>query len=552
MAGADDVVVKYGGDTAGAENAAMRVVNSIRQVTAASTVSIGQMRANTTNLRAQMIDIAQGIPLLFQSPTYGLLNLGNQMAQIAQITGGSVTQAFGLAAKSIGRFAIAFAPVLTAVGAVVGAIFTMQNMINSTSKTQVSFMNVMVGTFRAIGDVVTAIVTPIQQSLQWLFDALAQSMEGLRQLLVLAGNMIVGVFVGAFNAVKATWDTLPQVLGDAVLTTVNFTLELIRGMINAVLQAMNDFANQIGGMFPGFTPGKAGELQAFTIANPFEGAAGAAGPGIGKAFQDAMTTDWMGMFFENIKKYSIEEALKPSAADLKKWAQTVDSIMDGAAKKISELKAQTAVLWMGREAGIAYAEAQRMIYEATAAGVPMTAALTAEINRQANAIAAATVELEYQTAVQDTMRGIAEGISGAFRSWLDGTDSLGMALLKMTLQLAAAVAEALLLNLILSAMGLTLPTTGLGAVFAPLFGGGKAEGGPLQQGKWHMAGENGPEPIWGGGIGSYADAKGGGGKMDPQEFASAIADALGPLFRQQSHSTRTVNRTLKEASRRMV
>ncbi|MGI9160825.1 MAG: hypothetical protein ACR2K1_13830, partial [Saprospiraceae bacterium] len=43
------------------------------------------------------------------------------------------------------------------------------------------------------------------------------------------------------------------------------------------------------------------------------------------------------------------------------------------------------------------------------------------------------------------------------------------------------------------------------------FGGGKAEGGPLQQNKWYIAGEKGPEPIWGGGAGAFAAGYGGSG-----------------------------------------
>lgn len=52
-----------------------------------------------------------------------------------------------------------------------------------------------------------------------------------------------------------------------------------------------------------------------------------------------------------------------------------------------------------------------------------------------------------------------------------------------------------------------LVTTGIGA----LFGGFKAEGGPLQQGKWYIAGERGPEPIWGGGAGAFASGYAGRG-----------------------------------------
>ncbi len=37
-----------------------------------------------------------------------------------------------------------------------------------------------------------------------------------------------------------------------------------------------------------------------------------------------------------------------------------------------------------------------------------------------------------------------------------------------------------------------------------LFGGFRAEGGPLSPGKWYVAGERGPEPVWGGGAGAFA------------------------------------------------
>jgi hypothetical protein len=45
----------------------------------------------------------------------------------------------------------------------------------------------------------------------------------------------------------------------------------------------------------------------------------------------------------------------------------------------------------------------------------------------------------------------------------------------------------------------------------PSFGGNMASGGPLEQGKWYVAGEHGAEPIWGGGSGAFAMGYGGGG-----------------------------------------
>lgn len=48
------------------------------------------------------------------------------------------------------------------------------------------------------------------------------------------------------------------------------------------------------------------------------------------------------------------------------------------------------------------------------------------------------------------------------------------------------------------------------------FGGTRAAGGPIEQGKWYIAGEHGPEPIWGGGPGAFATGYGnmGGGNVD--------------------------------------
>lgn len=60
------------------------------------------------------------------------------------------------------------------------------------------------------------------------------------------------------------------------------------------------------------------------------------------------------------------------------------------------------------------------------------------------------------------------------------------------------------------------------------FGGGKAAGGPLQQGKWYVAGEHGPEPIWGGGAGAFAAGYGGRGVTVnmPVDMRGASVDAV--------------------------
>lgn len=61
------------------------------------------------------------------------------------------------------------------------------------------------------------------------------------------------------------------------------------------------------------------------------------------------------------------------------------------------------------------------------------------------------------------------------------------------------------------------------------FGGGKAAGGPLEMGKWYIAGEKGPEPIWGGGPGAFATGYGSGGSS-PQVNINNSIDARGASF----------------------
>lgn len=54
----------------------------------------------------------------------------------------------------------------------------------------------------------------------------------------------------------------------------------------------------------------------------------------------------------------------------------------------------------------------------------------------------------------------------------------------------------------------------IGGALSSLFGGyggKKAKGGPLEQGKWYIAGEHGEEPVWGGGSGAFAMGYGRGG-----------------------------------------
>lgn len=84
------------------------------------------------------------------------------------------------------------------------------------------------------------------------------------------------------------------------------------------------------------------------------------------------------------------------------------------------------------------------------------------------------------------------------RSWTDAFKAVAV-------QIAELILKMTLLKNISSDT-----TKGGGGFFSSLlsglgmFGGGMADGGPLDSGKWYIAGEHGPEPIWGGGAGAFA------------------------------------------------
>lgn len=132
-------------------------------------------------------------------------------------------------------------------------------------------------------------------------DAQAGIYEGLQSALTAVvgwGNSAVGTFQGAFDGVKAIWGALPQAIGDFAYQAANGLIGGVEAMLNAVVSRVNRFIegmNAALAMLPDWATGegglKIGTLEAVDlggIANPFEGAATAAGSAAADAFRTAM------------------------------------------------------------------------------------------------------------------------------------------------------------------------------------------------------------------------------------------------------------------------
>lgn len=96
-----------------------------------------------------------------------------------------------------------------------------------------------------------------------------------------------------------------------------------------------------------------------------------------------------------------------------------------------------------------------------------------------------------------------KGIKGMLRGFVD-----------VIRRMVAEAAAAKLFETVFGKSGTSSGGNALGTILSSFFGGGKAEGGPLSPGKWYIAGERGPEPIWGGGTGAFAAGYGGVGSSD--------------------------------------
>lgn len=138
--------------------------------------------------------------------------------------------------------------------------------------------------------------------------------------------------------------------------------------------------------------------------------------------------------------------------------------------------------------------------------------------------------------IEEMQRSLFGNVSGLIEDLGDGVDAFGERMINTFKKILADAATNELFKY-LAGLGKSLTASaGTGGSFwgtalTSLFGGYKAEGGPLQQGKWYVAGEKGPEPIWGGGPGAYAMGygSGGGGSVTinmPIDARGATADAV--------------------------
>lgn len=302
---------------------------ALTEMNATGRLATWQMR----NLQFQLIDIAQGIPLAFVSPLYGLQNFAFQGAQIAQIYSGQpggVAAALRDSAAMVGRFAARLAPVAVPAAAVGAAIAGMTHEINAAQDVTVSFGDTALATWQVIADGVETILRPaIDAIAPYVASAWGLIVDGVK----IAGNTVINSWRVVFESIKSVWDTLPTIIGVAVTNAANATISALESMVNRAIELLNglaDRANEVLSRIPGLSEdARIGRLEPVSIGRlegPDDSDLAERRARRIARIMEIIRSDPMGGFFDAVQQRAIANALAPTEEELKKMADAMERL----------------------------------------------------------------------------------------------------------------------------------------------------------------------------------------------------------------------------------
>lgn len=249
---------------------------------------------NARNLSFQLVDIAQGLPLLFQAPVAGLQNIGFQLAQIGQIYAGQggLSAALRDSVGQITRFAARFAPLVGTVAAAGVAFLGFRNEVSAAAGETVGFGETAVAVFQEVRDGVAAFLQPAIETLGPVF---ATVWEGVVTGTRATVNFIIAAFRTGFSAVSDLWKGLPRVIGEVAFDVADSALQGINSLISGSIEVINRFARLVRDRL-GVDVGQLGQLSLGSIDNPFAGAGAGLGTDLASRARENFGRDFVGEF----------------------------------------------------------------------------------------------------------------------------------------------------------------------------------------------------------------------------------------------------------------
>lgn len=285
-----------------ANNAAMRMGNHVR------TNMIYQLNDVGVSLASGMSPLMVAIQQVPQMLQFGL------KPALESITGlgkGLVTT---------------FWPITAVLGAVAAGVAGLTYEINKTAETQVGFFDVVQAGWSLLAENIGNALSPVWS---WFVDSLAWVWDQISPILKTMGNGIIRPFAFGVEAIGVLWQNLPPAIGDVMITTANVIIKGIEWSINGATRLLNDFLGKYNEGLVAMGQAPIPLAAGITIpqaSNPYQGALGKLGQGLGDASMNANTTDYMGDMFG---------ALSERAQEIARAKGEVEEL-GGAAEKTNE------------------------------------------------------------------------------------------------------------------------------------------------------------------------------------------------------------------------
>lgn len=307
-------------------------------------------------------------------------------------------------------------------------------------------------------------------------------------------NSIIGLFVGAYKAVVAVWNELPGEFESIGKLAWNALLE---GLSGPVIQWTNPFTQEVHDILSldltdfQYELSEAEQNVADLAVAVFDTAQGVnylgkAGEGIRELWDNA---EGAAAALANLAGDGDPLGLGGAAGKLNAYQEAVKAVREG----IQTLEQQAFAFGLSETAATRFNTAMDLLRAAEEAKLPITGALIDQINGLADAYALAEertrlLQQQQQLAV-DINNTLASSFSSMFMGIIDGSKSAGQAIGDLLKSLGQLLINNAFMMLFGGGSG-----GGIGGGIASfLFGGARADGGPVQAGMTYLVGERGPE-----------------------------------------------------------
>lgn len=318
---------------------------STRQATGAIAAQTGAVKASAMAYKAQAkaarASAFQQKMLVFQlNDVFVSLASGMNPMMVAIQQGSQISQIYGpgeggmgMAFKQTGRLMLGVLtkfPLVTAAVAALGIGFVgLHHEINATGDVTVGLGDVMLATLQVAADGIMTVLNPAIQAISPVFSYVWAAVTNSFKNFV---NLMVGGFVGAYDAVLATWRNLPAAFADLGIQAAQGILDALASMARGAAGIFNDMMlgiqsqlRKIGTYID--VPTIDAGIYAPQLGNQFAGAASGVAGAASKAFQNALGTDYAGKVFDQIAE---------KARNMAKEAEKAGKKAGSAAKKATD------------------------------------------------------------------------------------------------------------------------------------------------------------------------------------------------------------------------